>query len=105
MRKRFLCFSLIATSMVFLCLEVATRLYFRSQEKGILTRWPVLKLYPTVERPEEIFSTVTLDSLQWSPYEHWVTRPNLRSRFFRTDALGFRGPEATVQKPSGRFRI
>ena len=105
MRKRFLCFSLITTSLVFLCLEVATRLYFRSEAKGILTKWPMLKLYPTVERPEEIFSTVTLDSQQWSPYEHWVTRPNLRSRFFRTNALGFRGPETTARKPSGRLRI
>jgi lysophospholipase L1-like esterase len=105
MRKRFLCFSLIATSMVFLCLEVATRLYLRSTKKGILTKWSAVKLYPTVERPEEIFSTVTQDSLQWSPYEHWVIRPNLRTRIFRTNSLGFRGPETAVQKPARRFRI
>src|SRR5262245_48887455 len=105
MRKRFLCFSLITAGVILICLEVAARLYLRSATKGILTEGPVLALYPTVEHPEEIFSSVTQDSLQWSPYEHWVIRPNLRSRFFRTNALGFRGPETTVQKPDGRFRI
>jgi hypothetical protein len=84
---------------------VATRLYLQTAAKGILTEGPVLALYPTVEHPEEIFSSVTQDDLQWSPYEHWVIRPNLRSRFFRTNSLGFRGPETTVQKPDGRFRI
>jgi lysophospholipase L1-like esterase len=34
-----------------------------------------------------------------------VARPNLRTRFFRTNALGFRGPETPVTKPPGRFRI
>jgi lysophospholipase L1-like esterase len=105
MRKHFLCLTLIVAGLVFLCLEAVTRLYFGYREKGVLNTRPVLKLYPTVERPEEIFSAVTLDSLQWSPYEHWVVRPNLRSRFFRTNALGFRGPEAAAQKPPGRFRI
>jgi lysophospholipase L1-like esterase len=104
MRKRFL-FSLLAASLVFIGLEVATRLYLRGADQGILTEGPTLALYPTVEHPEEIFSSVTQDSLQWSPYEHWVIRPNLRSRFFRTNALGFRGLETTVQKPDGRFRI
>jgi len=104
MRKRFL-FSLLAASLVFIGLEVATRLYLRGADQGILTEGPTLTLYPTVEHPEEIFSSVTQDSLQWSPYEHWVIRPNLRSRFFRTNALGFRGLETTVQKPDGRFRI
>jgi lysophospholipase L1-like esterase len=105
MRKRFLCFSLITAGVIFISLEVATRLYLQTAAKGILTEGPVLALYPTVEHPEEIFSSVTQDDLQWSPYEHWVIRPNLRSRFFRTNSLGFRGPETTVQKPDGRFRI
>jgi hypothetical protein len=105
MRKRFLCFSLIIAGVILICLEVATRLYLHTAAKGILSEGPVLALYPTVKHPKEIFSSVTQDDLQWSPYEHWVIRPNLRSRFFRTNALGFRGPETTVQKPDGRFRI
>lgn len=81
------------------------RLALRRSTGGLLVNRPLLKLYPTIERPEEIFSSLTPASLQWSPYEHWSTRPNLRGRFFRTNTLGFRGSETTVQKPAGRFRI
>jgi lysophospholipase L1-like esterase len=32
-------------------------------------------------------------------------KPNLEGRFFRTNSLGLRGAETTVQKPAGRYRI
>lgn len=96
---------LVITAGMLLCLEAATRLYLRRSSGGILVNQPLLELYPTIQRPEELFSSLTQTSLQWSPYEHWVTGPNLRARFFRTNALGLRGPEISVQKPPGRLRI
>lgn len=96
---------LLITAGLFLCLEGGTRVYLHRSATGILVNQPIMKLYPTIQHPEEIFSSLTRASLEWSPYEHWVTRPNLRGRFFRTNALGFRGPETTAQKPAGRFRI
>ena len=85
--------------------ELAVRTYRTQTASGVLTDRPVLELYPGVDNPEEIFSLFGPESLAWSPYEHWVSRPNLRSRFYRTNALGFRGPETSVEKPAGRYRI
>jgi lysophospholipase L1-like esterase len=85
--------------------EIAVRAYRNHAATGILTDRPVVELYPGIEHPEEVFSLFGPENLDWSPYEHWITRPNLRSRFYRTNALGFRGPETTVEKPAGRYRI
>jgi lysophospholipase L1-like esterase len=85
--------------------ELAVRIYRTQTASGVLTDRPVLELFPGIDHPEEIFSLFGPESLQWSPYEHWVSRPNLRSRFYRTNALGFRGPETSEEKPAGRYRI
>lgn len=97
----------LSLAILFACsiAEVAVRVYRNQTAAGILTDRPLVDLYPGIERPEEIFSLLSPDSLEWSPYEHWITRSNLRSRFYRTNALGFRGPETTIEKPAGRYRI
>jgi len=86
-------------------LEVGARLYTRNNDAGILAHRPALSLYAGIAHPEEVFSSLNLDCVEWAPYEHWRIRPNLRSRFYRTNALGFRGRETTLDKPAGRFRI
>jgi lysophospholipase L1-like esterase len=103
--KRHFLFTLIAFAVVFLLLESVTRIYQRHSTRAILAKWPVLALYPNIKNADEIFSSVLQDALGWSPYGHWEMRPGLRSRFYRTNALGFRGPETSLEKPAGRFRI
>lgn len=97
----------LSLAILFACsiAEIAVRVYRNQTAAGILTDRPLLDLYPGIDHPEEIFSLLSPDSLEWSPYEHWITRSNLRSRFYRTNALGFRGAEATLEKPAGRYRI
>ena len=103
MRK--LVFSIVLALGVLAALELAARLFTEPEATGVLIHRPVLKLYPGIENPEEIFSEVTPDTLEWAPYEHWTMRPNLRGRFFRTNSLGLRGEKTTIEKPAGRFRI
>ena len=105
MNKLYLGFSLIVFLFLFLCLEAGTRIYQRASTHPILVKWPVLALYPNIKNPEEIFSSVPQESLEWAPYELWAIRPNLFTRFYHTNALGFRGQEITLKKPSKRFRI
>lgn len=97
--------SVLAAALVLAVLELAVRLVAPEPALGILVRRPLLALYPGLPRPEEVFSSLDHDSLEWSPYLHWVTKPNRRGRFFRTNALGFRGPEVAQPKPPGRVRI
>ena len=86
-------------------LEIGTRLIVEPKSAGVLLQRPILELYPGIENAGDIFSEVTPETLDWTPYEHWVMRPNLRGRFFRTNSLGLRGKETTIEKPAGRFRI
>lgn len=103
MRKFFLSF-LLALGILAM-LEIGVRLIVEPPSAGVLLQRPILELYPGVERAGDIFSEVTPEALDWAPYEHWVMRPSLRGRFFRTNSLGLRGNETAVEKPAGRFRI
>ena len=105
MRTRKFVFSLAFVLGCLGLLEGLARLLIPPRKTGILANRPVTALYTDIERPEEVFSEVTPDLLEWAPYEHWVMKPNLRGRFFRTNALGLRGPEIETPKPEGRFRI
>ncbi len=96
---------LALTGGLFLALETGARIFFIDSRAGLLSQHPGLAMYAGMERPEEVFSLLNPDCLEWSPYEHWVVKPNLRSRFYRTNALGLRGPETALEKPAGRFRI
>jgi lysophospholipase L1-like esterase len=104
-RARTLVRSVLAAGVVFVALELAARLLAPEPAPGILVRRPLLALYAGLERPEEVFSSLDHDSLEWSPYLHWVTKPNRQARFFRTNALGFRGPEIAQPKPERRVRV
>lgn len=103
MRKLLL--SLVVSLAFLAVLEVGSRLLTTPENGGVLLHRPILDLYSGIERPDEIFSEVTPDTLEWAPYEHWVMRPNLRGRFFRTNALGLRGEEVPREKLLKRFRI
>jgi hypothetical protein len=87
-RVRALLRSLLAAAAVLAGAEVAARWLAPEPRLGILARRPLLSLYPGLERPEEVFSSLNHDSLEWSPYLHWVTRADRRGRFFRTNARG-----------------
>ena len=97
--------ALAAAVIVLALVEGLARWLAPRPELGILVHSPILALYPGVERPGEIFSSLGHGQLEWSPYVHWVTRPHLQTRFFRTNALGFRGREVALPKPAGRYRI
>ena len=105
MNKRHLVFSLVILLVFLLFLELGVRIIQRDTSRPILAKWPVLALYPNIKNPEDIFTSVPQDSIEWAPYQQWGIRPNLHSRFYRTNALGFRGTETTLNKPLGRFRI
>ena len=105
MNKRHLVFSLVILFLLFFFLELGVRVIQRDRSHPILAKWPILALYPNIKNPEEIFTSVPQDSIEWAPYQQWAVRPNRHSRFYRTNALGFRGPETTLDKTSGRFRI
>jgi lysophospholipase L1-like esterase len=99
---------LVVLATLLLCtaaLEWWARSRAAAARTGILANRPIPSLYPTMENPEEIFSEVTPDLLEWTPYEHFVMKANLQGRFFRTNSLGLRGPETTLEKPAGRYRI
>jgi lysophospholipase L1-like esterase len=96
---------LALTGGIFLALETGARIFSTDGRAGILSQHPGLAMYAGMERPEEVFSLLNPGCLEWSPYQHWVVRPNLRSRFYRTNALGLRGLETAMEKPDGRFRI
>ena len=85
--------------------EVALRLFVAEPGHGLVVQPPLLALYPGLPRAEEVFTTLDHDALTWSPYLHWTTKPNLRRRFFRTNALGLRGAEVETPKPAGRLRV
>lgn len=105
MNKRHLFFSLVILFFLFFFLELGVRITQRGTNHPILAKWPILALYPNIKNPEEIFTSVPQDSIEWAPYQQWAMRPNLHSRFYRTNTLGFRGPETTLDKPLGRFRV
>jgi lysophospholipase L1-like esterase len=104
-RARAIVWSLLAAVALLAAGEVAVRRLSPGPRSGVLTQPPALALYPGLARPEEVFSSLDHDGLQWSPYLHWTTRPHLRTRFFTTNALGLRGPEVQVPKPKDRFRV
>jgi lysophospholipase L1-like esterase len=100
-RWRFWLLGVVAVASV----ELVARTLSPVPELGILARRPLLDLYPGIAHPEEVFSDLDHSCLRWAPYEHWLVRPDLRRRFFRTNALGLRGRETALPKPAGRFRI
>lgn len=104
-RTRAIVWSLVAAVLLLIAGEVAVRLLDREPRSGVLAQPPALALYPDLPHPEEVFSSLDHGGLQWSPYLHWTTRPHLHTRFFHTNALGFRGAEVEVPKPAGRFRV
>ncbi|MFN8009434.1 MAG: SGNH/GDSL hydrolase family protein [Terriglobia bacterium] len=95
----------VSLLLLFLGIEFAVRLYEREARPPLLTKWPILALYPNIKHPEEIFNSLPKESIEWAPYQLWAIRPNLESRFFHINALGFRGPEIIRNKPAGRTRI
>ena len=103
--KRALARALGGAALLLGLLEAAARVTSPGAGTGILARRPLLALYPGLERADEVFSGLGREQLEWAPYVQWVARPGLSSRFFHTDALGFRGSGVQVPKPPGRFRI
>lgn len=96
--------ALLVTIALLLALEAAARIY-SPNTGGVLVERPLLALYAGIPHPEEVFSLLNAGCLDWAPYEHWRVRPNLHTRFYNTNSLGFRGRETPLEKPPGRFRV